>query len=73
MGKKILFNLKSICSFIFQAVLLKLLGNVPYIIRKQCYVGFLTILKTKNFMTKKKTFYDKKRKKKKHFIQIFYF
>ena len=51
-GKKSLFHLKSISFFIFQAILYKFLGNVPYIITKICYLWILIILKNKNFMTK---------------------
>ena len=47
-------TLKSISSFIFQAILLKFSGNVPYIIRKKRYVGILII---------KKKIYEKNLKK----------
>ena len=62
--EKRLFHLKSIYSFIFQAIFFKFSGNVPYIIRKKRYLWILIILKNKNFMKKikkKKSFFSKKK------------
>ena len=47
-GKKSLFYLKSVSSFISQAILLKFSENVLYIVRKKRYVGIFIILKNKN-------------------------
>ena len=51
-GKKRLYNLKSIFSFIFQEIFLKFSGNVPYITRKKLYVASFIILKNTSFLRK---------------------
>jgi len=62
---------KSISSFIFQPILFKFSGNVPYTKRKKRYVGIFLILKNKIFMKKIKKKRLNFQKKKVFLLKIF--